>query len=65
MKQDLTKEGVAIINVPDPNREGGYRIVDIGDFYSGNYLITTPELYEKYGDIMEKRYPDKMIGYRK
>ena len=45
-------EQMCLITVPDPNREDGYRYVDLGNYYlddnNRKCLVTTAELADKY-----------------
>jgi len=58
----MRSEGICLITIIDPSREGGVRHVDVGQFYSDNYLIVAPSIWGKYGSIIQQQYPNRKYG---
>ena len=55
---------MCMVEVPDSNREEGFRLVDMGNYYADEkderFLITSFELAKKYGHLVkEKVYTPK------
>ena len=60
---------MCMVKVPDLNREEGFRLIDMGNYYADEKgeksLITSLELAKKYGHLVKEKVYTRKAAFNK